>query len=239
MNRHVIGWRRFLQLGLVENFVLLDIIINFWLSGECMVANVFASHFDLEVISVLFFDSTCHWSCSYWLNWRTTGWLKLWAYQLKMPKVQWDLLRAYHRRWIFWPVNQSMPTFVPFPRSILLLIQGTVFMHNSIENIYCSVLRLLTCFLCAFILDIQVGCPLRCSFCATGKGGFSRNLKRHEIVEQVTLMSFPCPLFEVHCVVGWWGLWMFYCLRNSEKWSGQSRIEVFHSEEWKKKKKGN
>ncbi|KAI5670675.1 hypothetical protein M9H77_11039 [Catharanthus roseus] len=31
----------------------------------------------------------------------------------------------------------------------------------------------------------QVGCPLRCSFCATGKGGFARNLKRHEIVEQV------------------------------------------------------
>lgn len=34
---------------------------------------------------------------------------------------------------------------------------------------------------------MQVGCPLRCSFCATGKGGFARNLKRHEIVEQV-----PC-----------------------------------------------
>lgn len=31
----------------------------------------------------------------------------------------------------------------------------------------------------------QVGCALRCSFCATGKGGFYRNLKRHEIVEQV------------------------------------------------------
>ncbi|PKU68190.1 uncharacterized protein LOC110108921 isoform X2 [Dendrobium catenatum] len=31
----------------------------------------------------------------------------------------------------------------------------------------------------------QVGCPLRCSFCATGKGGYSRNLLRHEIVEQV------------------------------------------------------
>ncbi|OAY72193.1 putative dual-specificity RNA methyltransferase RlmN [Ananas comosus] len=31
----------------------------------------------------------------------------------------------------------------------------------------------------------QVGCPLRCSFCATGKGGFSRNLRPHEIVEQV------------------------------------------------------
>ncbi|XP_050211748.1 uncharacterized protein LOC126661910 [Mercurialis annua] len=34
-------------------------------------------------------------------------------------------------------------------------------------------------------ISSQVGCPLRCSFCATGKGGFSRNLKRHEIIEQV------------------------------------------------------
>lgn len=31
----------------------------------------------------------------------------------------------------------------------------------------------------------QVGCPLRCTFCATGKGGYSRNLKAHEIVDQV------------------------------------------------------
>ncbi|XP_057978980.1 uncharacterized protein LOC131165324 [Malania oleifera] len=40
-------------------------------------------------------------------------------------------------------------------------------------------LRLTAC------VSSQVGCPLRCSFCATGKGGYSRNLKRHEIVEQV------------------------------------------------------
>ncbi|KAH8963060.1 hypothetical protein BDL97_05G132800 [Sphagnum fallax] len=31
----------------------------------------------------------------------------------------------------------------------------------------------------------QVGCPLGCTFCATGKGGFARNLKPHEIIEQV------------------------------------------------------
>ncbi|CAN1338909.1 Probable dual-specificity RNA methyltransferase RlmN [Linum perenne] len=37
----------------------------------------------------------------------------------------------------------------------------------------------------AFCVVIQVGCPLRCSFCATGKGGYSRNLQTHEIVEQV------------------------------------------------------
>jgi 23S rRNA (adenine2503-C2)-methyltransferase len=31
----------------------------------------------------------------------------------------------------------------------------------------------------------QVGCPMRCDFCATGKGGFVRNLATHEIVDQV------------------------------------------------------
>lgn len=31
----------------------------------------------------------------------------------------------------------------------------------------------------------QVGCPMACNFCATGKGGFVRNLARHEIVDQV------------------------------------------------------
>lgn len=31
----------------------------------------------------------------------------------------------------------------------------------------------------------QVGCPMACDFCATGKSGFTRNLKTHEIVDQV------------------------------------------------------
>ena len=31
----------------------------------------------------------------------------------------------------------------------------------------------------------QVGCPMRCTFCATGKGGYARNLAPHEIVDQV------------------------------------------------------
>ncbi len=31
----------------------------------------------------------------------------------------------------------------------------------------------------------QVGCPMGCDFCATGKGGFTRNLATHEIVDQV------------------------------------------------------
>jgi len=35
----------------------------------------------------------------------------------------------------------------------------------------------------------QVGCALRCTFCATGKMGFIRNLSSGEIVEQVLLIS--------------------------------------------------
>ena len=31
----------------------------------------------------------------------------------------------------------------------------------------------------------QVGCPMACRFCATGKGGLQRSLAAHEIVDQV------------------------------------------------------
>ncbi|AKG20340.1 23S rRNA (adenine(2503)-C(2))-methyltransferase RlmN [Calothrix sp. 336/3] len=34
-------------------------------------------------------------------------------------------------------------------------------------------------------VSTQVGCPMACDFCATGKGGFKRNLARHEIIDQV------------------------------------------------------
>jgi 23S rRNA (adenine2503-C2)-methyltransferase len=33
-------------------------------------------------------------------------------------------------------------------------------------------------------ISSQVGCPIGCPFCATGKGPFGRNLRPHEIVEQ-------------------------------------------------------
>ncbi|MBS4168590.1 23S rRNA (adenine(2503)-C(2))-methyltransferase RlmN [Parachlamydia sp. AcF125] len=35
----------------------------------------------------------------------------------------------------------------------------------------------------------QVGCPAKCAFCASGKQGFFRNLRPHEIVEQVFLIN--------------------------------------------------
>ena len=40
-----------------------------------------------------------------------------------------------------------------------------------------------------FCISTQVGCPLKCSFCATGRGGFKRNLSPGEIVSQVLLLK--------------------------------------------------
>ena len=36
-----------------------------------------------------------------------------------------------------------------------------------------------------FCLSTQVGCPVGCRFCASGEGGLVRNLKTHEIIEQL------------------------------------------------------
>jgi 23S rRNA (adenine2503-C2)-methyltransferase len=43
-------------------------------------------------------------------------------------------------------------------------------------------------------LSSQVGCPLQCSFCATGLAGFSRNLTAGEIVEQALYLLKDEPL---------------------------------------------
>ena len=44
-----------------------------------------------------------------------------------------------------------------------------------------------------FCLSTQVGCPLACSFCATGAMGFSRNLRVSEIVDQLLWMRSGLP----------------------------------------------
>ncbi len=42
-------------------------------------------------------------------------------------------------------------------------------------------------------VSTQVGCPLACSFCATGALGFTRNLRTAEIVDQVSRMATLLP----------------------------------------------
>ena len=59
------------------------------------------------------------------------------------------------------------------------LADGRVVETVGIPQLEASVPRLTAC------ISSQVGCPMRCTFCATGKGGFARNLKAHEILDQV------------------------------------------------------
>jgi 23S rRNA (adenine2503-C2)-methyltransferase len=58
----------------------------------------------------------------------------------------------------------GMPTYTPTPR------------HPDTPT---PLSRLTVC------VSSQVGCPMACDFCATGKGGFLRNLAAHEIIDQV------------------------------------------------------
>ena len=52
-----------------------------------------------------------------------------------------------------------------------LKIESVLMRHNDGRNTVC--------------VSSQVGCPLACEFCATGKMGFKRNLEADEIVEQI------------------------------------------------------
>lgn len=56
-----------------------------------------------------------------------------------------------------------------------LLVESVLMRHKDGRNTVC--------------VSSQVGCPLGCQFCATGKMGFKRNLEPIEIVEQVIFFS--------------------------------------------------
>ncbi len=49
-------------------------------------------------------------------------------------------------------------------------------------------------------LSTQAGCPMACSFCATGTQGLARNLTAGEIVSQLLLLQSPCPRRVTHVV---------------------------------------
>ena len=62
---------------------------------------------------------------------------------------------------------------------LLRVADGRVVETVGIPEDEASKKRLTVC------VSSQVGCPMRCTFCATGKGGFARNLRPHEVVDQV------------------------------------------------------
>ena len=56
-----------------------------------------------------------------------------------------------------------------------LMIEAVLMRHSDARNTVC--------------VSCQVGCPLACLFCATGKMGFKRNLTSNEILEQVVFFN--------------------------------------------------
>jgi len=56
-----------------------------------------------------------------------------------------------------------------------LSVESVLMRHKEKRNTVC--------------VSSQVGCPLNCSFCATGKMGLKRNLEVFEIIEQVLLFA--------------------------------------------------
>lgn len=71
--------------------------------------------------------------------------------------------------------------------------------HNGDQQVYECVLlpyekRVSCC------ISSQVGCPMGCTFCATGMGGFDRNLEASEIVGQYLLLQSLSPRRISHVV---------------------------------------
>lgn len=52
------------------------------------------------------------------------------------------------------------------------MIEAVIMRHLSGRNTLC--------------VSCQAGCPMGCSFCATGKLGLIRNLESHEIIDQIS-----------------------------------------------------
>jgi 23S rRNA (adenine2503-C2)-methyltransferase len=78
-----------------------------------------------------------------------------------------------------YPINIESKAFKSLDgntvKALITLYDGlnieTVLMQHKGRNTIC--------------VSTQVGCPLNCSFCATGKMGFKRNLEMAEIIEQI------------------------------------------------------
>ncbi len=107
-----------------------------------------------------------------------------------------DLLPVCHLRFL--------TLWIPLYFSNMLNVDGKLELFMSVDNSV-SIMAIFflspaTFFHVSFSdlhLFLQVGCPLGCTFCATGKGGFARNLKPHEIIEQVYFLLLPCPMHKL------------------------------------------
>lgn len=75
--------------------------------------------------------------------------------------------------WLF-PANANTVK-IAFETHDKLIIESVLMRHEGERNTVC--------------VSTQVGCPMNCAFCATGKMGLTRNLTSEEIVDQVLEFS--------------------------------------------------
>ncbi len=77
-------------------------------------------------------------------------------------------------------INAKISNFGDTKKALITLsdntkIETVLLSHKDNRNTVC--------------VSSQVGCPMKCEFCATGKMGFIRNLNKYEIIEQVLLFA--------------------------------------------------
>jgi 23S rRNA (adenine2503-C2)-methyltransferase len=91
-----------------------------------------------------------------------------------------DLPKAWRAEYEHYPIGRSVIDHCAIApdqtrKYLLRLADGLI-----IETVGIPTSKRLT-----VCVSSQVGCAMDCNFCATGKGGFTRNLQSHEIVDQV------------------------------------------------------
>ncbi|MCX7829614.1 MAG: 23S rRNA (adenine(2503)-C(2))-methyltransferase RlmN, partial [Acidobacteria bacterium] len=117
----------------------------------------------------------------------------VWLYNRReLNPLNWSTLPLSFRKEIISDFDFSLPKIKKESQSadgtaklLLELSDG-----NFIECVYIPQGKRTT--LC---ISSQAGCPLKCKFCLTGKGGFFRNLETFEIIAQIIILENRFSLF--------------------------------------------
>lgn len=117
----------------------------------------------------------------------------VWLYNRReLNPDRWSTLPLSFRK----SVKSHFDFFIPLVKKESFSKDGTVKLllelkdGNKIECVYIPQGKRDT-----ICISSQVGCPLKCEFCLTGKGGFFRNLEVDEIISQIIILEKKFKLF--------------------------------------------
>ena len=123
--------------------------------------------------------------------------LHQWIYQKGVRSL--EQITVFPKQW------RSEVATVPIGRSIIhhriQAQDGTVkFLLRLSDDQIIEAVGIPTAKRLTVCVSSQVGCPMACDFCATGKGGFQRNLASHEMIDQVLTVQEDCQRRVSHVV---------------------------------------